>query len=264
MLHLAGKKIWLTGASSGIGEALAYELGRRGAVVALTARRGEALERIVAGIQSAGGRAHSFPGDVQDLVAMKALAAAIRDQLGGLDMLIANAGTHVFTVPEQFDSAEYLGLMNLNYGGMLHTIEAVVPEMLARGEGHIVGMASMAGFRGLPRAAAYGASKAAMAHFLESIRYHYEPKGLRVTVVDPGFVKTPLTDKNDFQMPFLMAPDAAARAICNGLEREALEVSFPIPFNWFMKLMRIIPFPLYHFLVTALWRRMERDRASRS
>ncbi|MFM9996657.1 MAG: SDR family NAD(P)-dependent oxidoreductase [Phycisphaerales bacterium] len=245
MYRLAGKRVWLTGASTGIGRALALELAARGAVCGLTARSEDALRTLHAEVEGRGGRAIVVPGDVTDLARMKAVAAELNDRLGGIDILIANAGTHLFTRPERFDSEEYLGLMNLNYGGMVRCIEAVLPFMLPRREGRIVGVSSLAGFRGVPRAAAYGASKAAMINFLESLRFHLSRERIGVTIVNPGFVRTPLTDKNDFHMPFLIDADRAARIMCAGIARGRDEISFPVPFNWMIKAMRVIPYPLY-------------------
>jgi short-subunit dehydrogenase len=250
---LRDKVVWLTGASSGIGEALAYELARRGARVAVTARRGDVLEQLVEGIRAKGGHAVAFAGDVLNLNQMKSIAALIEGELGPIDVVIPNAGTHLFTVPEQFNSAEYLSLMQLNFGGMLHCIEAVLPKMLERGGGRIAPVASLAGYRGLPRAAAYGASKSAMIHFLESIRFHLKSKGIIISIVNPGFVKTPLTDKNDFYMPFLIDSDTAAKTICAGIERGKREIAFPWPFNWILKLGRFLPDPVYEKIVDQLW-----------
>ena len=130
MQDLNGKRIWLTGASYGIGHALALELANRGAVLGLTARSKDKLDALRGEIESAGASAIVLPGDVTDADAIKQIAGKMREQLGGIDILIANAGTHVFTVPEQFDAEEYLDLMDLNYGGMLRCIEAVLPEMI--------------------------------------------------------------------------------------------------------------------------------------
>ena len=247
---LKDQRIWLTGASTGIGRAVALELASRGAICGLTARNEESLQKLRQEIEARGGNALVLPGDVTDGDRMKAIASEFRAQLGEIDILIANAGTHVFTKPEQFDAKEYLSLMDLNFGGMVRCIEAVLPAMLKRGSGHVVGVASLAGYRGMPRAAAYGASKAAMINFLESIRFHTARRGVKVTVVNPGFVRTPLTDKNDFQMPFLIDADRAARIICSGIAREKDEISFPIPFNWAIKLLRILPYPIYKALIS--------------
>lgn len=252
-IELSGKCVWLTGASSGIGEALAYELARRGARVAITARRKEILDEIVAKIRQSGGQAWSFPGDVLNLEEMKGMVDAIEKTVGPIDVAIPNAGTHLFTKPEEFNSAEYLSIMHLNFGGVLHCLEAVIPRMLSRGRGHLAPVASLAGYRGLPRAAAYGASKSALIHFLESIRFHLKPKGLTITVVNPGFVKTPLTDKNDFYMPFLISSEKAAKIICRGIERGKRTVAFPIPFSWIVGFGRFLPAPVYEKIVNQLW-----------
>ncbi len=254
MSKFAGKRVWLTGASTGIGRAVALELSAQGAVTGLTSRNEHALRDLRDEIERMGGRAIVLPGDVTDPIRMKAIAAEFEAQAGAIDILIASAGSHLFTRPERFDAREYLGLMDLNYGGMLRCIEAVLPGMLERRAGHIVGIASLAGYRGVPRAAAYGASKAAMISFLESLRFHVTRSNVKVTIVNPGFVRTPLTDKNDFQMPFLMEVGPAARVICSGIARGKDEIAFPVPFSWMIKAMRIIPFPLYKLIMSrAVW-----------
>jgi len=248
-----GRCVWLTGASSGIGESLALEMARRGARLALTARRAEVLESVVARIRASGGEAWSFPGDVTELEQVKTLVQRIETAVGAIELAVPNAGTHIFTKPEEFNSREYLDLMNINFGGMLHCIEAVLPTMLARRRGYIAPVASLAGIRGLPRAAAYGASKAAMQHFLESIRFHLRRYQIVITVINPGFVKTPLTDKNDFKMPFLVSPEESARIVCDGLERCKREISYPWQMNILVKFGRILPAALYERIVDRLW-----------
>ena len=141
-LNLSGKCVWLTGASSGIGEALAFELAKRGARVAITARRAEVLNTMVEQIKAQGGLAWSFPGDVTNLDEMKRVVASIEETVGPIDVAIPNAGTHIFTVPEQFNSAEYLSIMQLNFGGILFCLEAIIPRMLARGKGALAPVAS--------------------------------------------------------------------------------------------------------------------------
>lgn len=150
---LRDKIVWLTGASSGIGEALTRELVKRGAKVAITARRADVLEALRAAVVEGSDAIRCFPGDVEDLAQMKKIVDSIESTFGEIDLAIPNAGTHIFTIPESFNSEEYLGLMRLNFGGMLHCIEAVLPRMLARGRGYIAPVASLAGYRGLPRAA---------------------------------------------------------------------------------------------------------------
>lgn len=260
--YFKGKVVWITGASSGIGRYLSIELARRGAACAITARRLEVLEQVVAEsvtIQrgcEVPGRLIAFPGDVQNLAELRQIENGIRSSLGKIDILIANAGTYLPSNPLQFNASEYMAQMQLNYGGLLNCLEVVLPDMLERKAGQIVGMASLTGYRGLPRAAAYGASKAAIINFLESARFYLKRAGLSVTIINPGFVRTPLTDKNDFQMPFLTEPEHAARIICNGIARRKREVAFPFIFALFAKFMRIIPAPLYEFIWVRAWARM--------
>lgn len=260
MGSLTDKRVWLVGASSGIGEALAFELAKRGAKLAITARRTELLNSIKSRIlEHSRAQVEIFPGDVLNLEQIKATAARVREVFGEIDILISNAGNHLVTKPLQFDSVEYKAIMDLNYGGLLHCIEAALPHMLVRKSGHVVGVASLAGYRGLPRAAAYGASKAAMINFMESLRFHLRPHGIPVTIVNPGFVKTPLTDKNDFPMPFLIEADRSARIICDGIECQKREITFPFPFNAILKLGRVLPYPIYSWIVERLWSRMPKD-----
>tara|TARA_R110002072_G_scaffold42064_12_gene118119 strand:+ start:66782 stop:67561 length:780 start_codon:yes stop_codon:yes gene_type:complete len=255
MASLQGKHIWLTGASLGIGRGVALELASRGAITVLTARNKETLDEVQREVEALGGQAVVKPGDVTDLDRMKAIAAEIESELGGIDILIANAGTHVLTQPVDFDTAEYTGLMDINYGGTLRCMEAVLPGMLARKSGRIVGIASLAGLRGMPTAGAYSASKGAVINFLQSVRFDLQAHNIGVTIVNPGFVRTPLTDKNDFDMPFLMEPEKAARIICRAIARQRQEVSFPVPFSWTIRLLRLLPYPLYNRMMKLVWRR---------
>jgi short-subunit dehydrogenase len=263
MTSLQDKHIWLTGASLGIGRGLALELGARGASIVLTARNVEALELVRSEVESVGGKVLVKPGDVTDLDRMKAIASEVETQWGGIDILIANAGTHIESDPVHFDTEEYFKLMDINYGGMLRCMEAVMPGMVERKSGRIVGVASLAGLRGMPTASAYSASKGAMINFLQSSRFHLQDHNIGVTIVNPGFVRTPLTDKNDFHMPFLIEPEKAARIICNAIARERSEVSFPIPFSWTIRFLRIIPHPIYNWIMTRVWRRMKNNSISR-
>ncbi|MDF1810418.1 MAG: SDR family NAD(P)-dependent oxidoreductase [Phycisphaerales bacterium] len=259
MTNLQGKRIWITGSSLGIGRSLAHELGTRGASVVLTARNEETLNTVGREVENLGGKVSIKPGDVTDLERMKSIISEVESEWGGIDILIANAGTHIPSDPVQFDVDEYLNLMNINYGGMLRCMEAVIPGMLERRSGRIVGVASLAGLRGMPTAAAYSASKGAMINFLQSSRFHLQDHNIGITIVNPGFVRTPLTDKNDFHMPFLIEPEKAAQIICNAIARERSEVSFPFPFSWTIRLLRIIPHPIYNWIMTRVWRRMKNN-----
>lgn len=262
---LTNKVIWITGASSGIGETFAEECARRGARVALSARRAEALSALVDQINGAlpsgsAPRARAYPVDVASTDSVRGAVAAIEAEMGPIDIMVANAGINQYVSLSSFSADAYLSVMNTNYGGLLRCIEAVLPSMRARGTGRIAGVASLAGFRGLPTSGAYGSSKSAMIHFLESIRFQLEPLGIGVTVINPGFVKTPMTDTNDFKMPFLMTREDAAVCMANGLERGAKEISFPWLFSRFMKGARVLPFPLYEWLTKVVWARMEHGK----
>jgi NADP-dependent 3-hydroxy acid dehydrogenase YdfG len=254
--------VWVTGASSGIGAALVAPLAARGARVAVSARRGDLLETLADGWRSAGADIVVAPLDVTDRDAVIAAVRRIEQTWGGIDLAILNAGTHKTPVGRGFDTTQFVDVMTLNYFGVLYGIEAVLPGMLARGRGHIAGMASLAGYRAVPTAAAYGASKAALIHALESLRFDLEPKGIQVTVINPGFVRTPLTDRNRFRMPFLMDVDRAAAIIVSGLECDRKEIHFPRVFSAILKVARVLPFPLYERLVKRATAGQRRARGS--
>lgn len=248
MTTLKNKVVWLTGASSGIGEALALRLARTGCRLVISARRAEALEFIAANCR---GGALVVPLDVTDKAAVQAAAATIRERLGPVDVLITSAGTYIPTDVDTFNADEYARIMNLNYTGTLHCVEAVLPDMIARRSGHLVPISSLVGYRGAPRSWSYGASKAALINFFEGLRFDLEKYCIRVTIVNPGFVKTPLTDKNDFPMPFLVDAETSARHIVEGIARNRMEVHYPWQLSWIFKLLRVLPYPLYHRLIAA-------------
>ena len=249
MFQLKNRIVWIIGASSGIGAAVARELGREGSIVVLSARRADQLTELVESIRAAGGKAHGFPLDITDRPKVIEAAKQIEKQIGLIDVLIANAGIHQPTDVKQFNSAEYAEIMAVNYFGSLHAIEAVVSSMLARGSGYIVGVASVAGFRGLPLAGAYCASKAALITFLESLRFDLWDTGVAVSIVTPGFVKTPLTDRNTFAMPFLMDVEPAAKVFVRGLRKQKRLIHFPWQFTLLMMTFRVLPYWLYERLV---------------
>jgi short-subunit dehydrogenase len=242
-------RIWVTGASSGIGAALARELVDRGASVAISARNAGALHEVAAG------RMHVEPLDVTDRAATLAAGDAVRTALGGLDVAVLNAGTWSRFRPEQWDSQAFADQLQTNLMGTVHALEAVVPAMLADGRGRIVGTASVAGYRGLPGAEAYGATKAALLNLFESLRGSLGPRGIVVQTVAPGFVKTPMTDRNTFPMPFLVSPEAAARAIADGMAKDKAEIVFPLPMMLLMKAARLVPVRAWTAATAAMTRR---------
>jgi short-subunit dehydrogenase len=237
-VRLGGRRVWVTGASSGIGAALVQELVRRGCRVAASARRADRLEAL-------GSRVLAVPLDVTDRDAVIAAERRVREELGGLDIAVLNAAYwQQFTV-DAWDADVLRSHFDTNVMGMAHGVEAVLPEMRRRGTGTIVGMASVAGYRGFPRSEAYGATKAAEINMLEALRIDLRPFGITVQTVCPGFVRTDLTAKNTFPMPFMLEPDDAARRICRGIEKEKAEIVFPFPMMLGMKALRLVPVRLY-------------------
>jgi short-subunit dehydrogenase len=180
----------------------------------------------------------------------------------GIDLALLNAGGHRPPQGAGFDMSQFVDVMTVNYFGVLHCIEAVLPGMLQRGRGHIAGVASLSGYRAIPTAAAYGASKAALIHALESIRFDLEPLGINITVVNPGFIRTPLTDSNRFRMPFIMDVERAAAIIVDGLERDRKEIHFPRVFSSILKLARVLPFPVYERIIRRATSGQRRARGS--
>jgi short-subunit dehydrogenase len=261
-MTLAGARVWLTGASSGIGEALVPVLLKRGARVAVTARRADRLEALAAGWRQTGGEVLVVPADVTVRTQVLEAGARIEAAWGGVDVVILNAGSNIPASGSGFDSAQFVGVMTLNYFGAIYGLEAVLPGMLARRRGHVVGVASLAGYRALPTSAAYSASKSALAIALDSLRFELEPRGIAVTVVNPGFVRTPLTDKNAFRMPFLMPVERAVDVMVRDIEREKKESHFPFVFSWIVKFLRVLPYPIYERLIRRGTRGQQRSRTS--
>ena len=248
-MEIAGARIWVTGASSGIGAALARELADRGARVAVSARRAGELAAV------AGDRMVVVPVDVTDRSGTVAAGQAVREALGGLDVAVLNAGTWSRFVVDPWDSRLFADHLQVNVLGTVHSLEAVVPAMLAAGHGRIVGVASVAGYRGIPGSEAYNAGKAALINLFESLRASLGHRGIVVQTVNPGFVRTPMTDRNRFPMPFLVEPAVAARTIADGIARDRAEIVFPLPMAVVMKVARLVPTRAWTALTGVLARR---------
>jgi short-subunit dehydrogenase len=251
-----GKCTWIVGASSGIGRALALELAGAGRTVVASARRADMLNALACEAGPLAGSIHPLPLDVTQAKAVSAAIAHIEAEIAPIDTAVLCAGTYVHDRANAIKAAHVKGTMNLNFFGAVQAIETLVPRMIARGGGRIVAVASLAGYRGLPHAAAYGASKAALISYCESLRPELMRSGLVMQVVCPGFVETPLTDKNDFPMPFLMPVEGAVRAILGGLRSRRFEIAFPRRLAWPMKLLRILPYRVFF----AITRRMVKAR----
>lgn len=235
----------VTGASSGIGRGVAVELSRRGATLGLVARRTETLQEIVSEIESRGGKALAVPGDVRDALAVRAAADCFREQLGPIDVLIANAGIGSTNDAAELQAGEVAGVINVNVIGVSNSVAAVVPEMVARGRGQLVVISSLAAYRGLPKSAAYCASKAAVSAFFESLRLDLQPRGIEVTIIHPGFIKTPLTAGRHAEMPFLMELDAAVEKILRAIEKRRKSYAFPWQLASIVRAGMIMPTFMY-------------------
>ncbi len=243
--------VFITGASSGIGRALALEYARGGARLALCARRAAELEQVGAEVRAAGGQALCLPADVSDVAAATEAVRRADRELGSLDLVIANAGRGDTKLATRLIWDDVASIFDVNVRGAIATLLAAIPVCLAQQRGHLVGVSSLAGVRGLPNAAAYGASKAALSHFLESLRIDLHPAGIRVTDVQPGFVDTPIVANAKHPTPFLWPADRAAAYIARRLERAPAVVAFPLPLVVATRLGRLLPAWLYDRLVRA-------------
>ncbi len=242
---LPWKVAWITGASSGIGRELALLLARSGVRVAATARSAEKLAELGA-LQSG---VLAFPADVTDRTALAAAVARIERELGPIDLAILNAGTWEPVTLDTFEPAIFERTMNVNFLGVVGSLAPVLPGMRARRAGQVAIVASVAGYRGLPKAGAYGSSKAALISLAESLKPELERAGIGLSVVNPGFVATALTARNDFPMPFMIKPEDAARRIIRGLVRGRFEIAFPWQLVAILKLARLLPTSLFFALI---------------
>lgn len=254
----AGKRAWIVGASSGIGRAVAERLAARGLTVFVSARRAEALQALAADSQ---GEIIPLPLDVGDGGAVGEALERIERDAGPIDLVVFCAGVWRPMRLEDFSAEALRRTVEINLLGAANLLEALLPGMRARGSGRIALVSSVAGYRGLPMSAAYGASKAALTHMAEALRPECARAGIALQVISPGFVATPMTETNRFPMPFLMDVETAARRILAGLESERFEIHFPRRLSWQLKLLRCLPYPLFFALTRRmLGRRGGRDR----
>ena len=231
----------ITGASSGIGWALAKVLAAQGCRVGLVARRQDKLQALAREIGQASGTAAFAVADVADRSQTLAAIHAIATQLGPIDLLIANAGVGMPTRLDPMNVQDIETMFRVNTLGVVYAIEAVLPEMLRRGRGHVAAVSSLAAYKGMPGESAYCASKAAVNYYLEGLRIHLRDKGIAVTTLCPGFVRTPMTAVNEFHMPWLLDADEAARRMVRALHRRRKVYNFPWQTNLLMKLTRWLP-----------------------
>ena len=240
------KVVFLTGASSGIGEALAIEISKSGAVLGLLARREELLKQLAEKCRAAGGTARYFACDVTDAAAVQKAADDLRAEFGRIDILIANAGIGGNNKETRALEPEFVKqVIDINLMGAVNSVYAVLPQMLERGAGQLVAISSLAGFRGLPKSAAYSASKGAMTNLFESIRLDVQHEGVAVTIIQPGFIRTPLTSGRKNKLPFLMELEDAVPLFLKAIEKRKKFAAFPWQLATFVRLGRFFPAWLY-------------------
>ncbi len=246
------KSVFITGASSGLGRALALEYGKRGAHVTVAARRETELASLQTEIEAAGGKASVLVLDVADAEAAHGAARKADALMGSLDLVIANAGLGGATHASRIELSDLSRMMDVNVRGAMATLLGAVPIMMEQKRGQLAGVSSLAGRRVLPAGAPYSASKAALAVFMEGLRLDLATAGIEVSDVQPGFVDTPLTQKNDFEMPFIWPAERAARYIADRLESNPRIVAFPFPLTFLTRVSQLMPFGLYRMLVSRL------------
>jgi short-subunit dehydrogenase len=237
--------VWIVGASSGIGAATARTLLEAGARVALSARSRDQLVAVAAGFD----HATVVPLDITDAQAVRAAWGVVRAELSRVDLVLIVAGTHREIRAWELHEADARALLEVNLMGPINVTAAVAPDLVAQGSGAIGIVSSVAAYRGLPKALVYGASKAALVNFAETLYLDLRPRNVGVYLVMPGFVKTPLTDRNDFRMPDLISADQAASEIVEGLRAGRFEIHFPRSFTRKLKLLRLLPYRLYFPLI---------------
>lgn len=255
------KVAFVTGASSGLGLGMARALAGQGYAVAVAARRLPELEALAEDIRGAGGEALPLPLDVGDRAAVADAVSKCTEVLGPVDLLVANAGISVQSGALGLSSETVEHVMRVNFLGAVYAVEAVLPGMLDRRSGQLVGVGSLAGYGGLPLTAAYSASKGALHNFFESIRLDLRGTGVDVTYITPGYVKSPLTDRNAHPMPFLVETDEAVNRMVRAILRRDPLLTFPLPLAGTVWLAQILPTRLYDALASRV-KRKKRDPGS--
>ena len=245
------KKIWITGASSGIGKAVAEKFALEGWKVAISARRKDLLDELAKNPNIV-----SFPLDVTDRNQINKSFKEILTKFGELDLCLFSSGTYDPKNEQNIDPDRIKNVINVNFLGVVDCVKAVEDYFKNKRSGHISIVSSIAGYRGLPNSSGYGPSKAALTNFTESIYFDFKKFGVKISIVSPGFIKTPLTDKNEFPMPFLRDSDYAAKKIFNGLVKsKTFEIDFPKQLTFTLKFLRILPYRIYLYLVDKIVKR---------
>lgn len=248
---------WVTGASTGIGRQVALDLAREGYTVAATARGTDKLASLVTEAAQFGGRVLPFAGDVTDRDAMAQVVTAIETELGPIVLAVLSAGTYVPARGDQLDPVTFVKTFETNVFGVFYSLVPLVARMQLRDRGQVAIVGSVTAYGGLPTAAAYGASKAALNNMAESLKFDFDRMNIRIQMINPGFVATPLTAKNKFVMPALMTVEDASVRILRGLRSGGFEVTFPRRFTYVLKLINLLPHWLYFPLMSRAmgWRK---------
>ena len=249
------KKIWITGASSGIGKALSIKFSKEGWQVAASARR----ENLLIELEKNYSNIYSFPLDVTASENTSNVFKKILEKLGNIDLCIFSTGIYDPKIEKEINLEQIHDVMNVNFFGSVNCIKAVEKYFKEKKGGHISIVSSVAGYRGLPNSTGYGASKAALNNLTESLYFDFKKYDVRVSLISPGFIKTPMTDKNNFKMPFIKSADFAANKIFNGLTKgKAFEITFPKQLTIIMKILKILPYWKYLYLVEKLTKLQKR------
>jgi len=249
-MDLNNKTVLLTGASSGIGYSLAKLLPKENCSIALLSRSKNMLNDLANEINIDGGQVRAYKCDVGNIDEVRNSFEHVRKDFGKIDIAILNAGVSSRIDVSKYSSSIAKEIFEANTFGIVNCVEQLLPDFIKRKEGMIVGVSSLADSRGYPRSGFYNASKAAATLLLESLRIELKPHNIKVVIVKPGFVRTPMTDKNEFQMPFLMDVDRAAKIILNGIKKEKKIIQFPLPIVIGSKIMKYMPDWLFDFFMS--------------
>jgi len=239
------KKIWITGASSGIGKALSEKFALEGWKVAVSARRKEILDDMASNENIS-----SYPLDVTNQDQVNSISSKIINDFGGLDLCVFSSGTYDPKLEQEINVKQNKFVMETNFFGVLYCIKSIEKYFKDKRNGHISIVSSIAAYRGLPNSSGYGPSKAALTNLSESLYFDFKKHNVRISLISPGFIRTPLTDKNQFPMPFIKTPEFAAEKMFNGLTKtKSFEIHFPKELTLLLKLLRILPYRIYLFLI---------------
>ena len=245
------KKIWIVGASTGIGKATAEKFAREGWKVAISARREDLLKNI-----SKDNNIFDYPLDVTDQKKIDDVFRKILEDFKSLDLCILNAGVYDPNLEREINVDQIRKVMEVNFFGVVNCVKVVEKYFKKRKSGHISIVSSVAGYRGLPNSSGYGPSKAALTNLTESLYFDFRKYNVRISLISPGFIKTPMTDKNPFHMPFIKSADFAAEKIFKGLTKSnSFEITFPKELTYFLKFLRILPYWKYLYLIRKLVKR---------